>query len=328
MNWARAVRKLLDDASGDDPFSEHDAYQLLAAMLDDGIEALELGAALALLQARGVTLPQLLGSCRAMDERRFRLAAPSASSVRPVVFSSYAGTHEEPNLLPLLTLVLQRLGVPVLVHGSLNGGGRIATAHVLRELGVMPCVNLTQAQRALDEHKLAFVPTAVLAPGLADLLALKSRLGFDDFAQLLAKLLNPFDGEALLVVAAGLDGERNLMREFLRAYECNALLLEGTEGEAFANPRRRPQLEHISAGAVDVLFEAEAGPIRHLGALPSAGDAASTAHWIRRALDGGVPLPLPLVNELACCLYGSGYTDDLNQAKAIVAVETGSLVAA
>lgn len=326
MSWARAVRKLLDDASDVDPFSEHDAYQLLAAMLDDGIETLEQGAVLALLQARGVTLPQLLGFCRALSERRFRLAVPPAP-VRPVVFSSHAGTHDEPNLLPLLALVLQRLGVPVLLHGALNGGGRIATAHVLRELGVMPCAHLAQVQMALDERKLAFAPTAVLAPGLADLLALKSRLGFDDLAQLLAKLLNPFDGEALLVVAAGLDGERGLLREFLRAYDCNALLLDGTEGEAFANPRRRPELEYVRAGTADLLFEAEAGPIRHLGALPSGGDAASTARWIRRALDGEAPLPLPLVNQLACCLYGAGYTDDLNQAKAIVAVETGSLVA-
>jgi hypothetical protein len=41
-----------------------------------------------------------------------------------------------------------------------------------------------------------------------------------------------------------------------------------------------------------------------------------------------VPLPLPLVNQIACCLYGAGYTQDLNQAKAIAAVETGSLIAA
>lgn len=327
MSWARVVRKLVDCGSGAEEFSEHDAYQLLAAMLDDGIETLELGAVLALLQTRSVMLPQLLGFHGALSERRFRLVAPPGP-VRPVVFASHTGTHDEPNLLALLALVLQRLGVPVLVHGALNGGGRIATAHVLRELGVMPCANLAQVQARLDEHKLAFAPTAALAPGLAELLALKSRLGFDDLAQLLAKLLNPFDGEALLVLAAGTGAERDLLREFLQVREYHALLLEGTEGEAFANPRRRPELEYIRAGTADLLFEAEGGPFRNFAALPSPTDAASTAHWIRRALDGEAPLPLPLVNQIACCLYGAGYTDDLNQAKAIVAVETGSLVAA
>ena len=39
-------------------------------------------------------------------------------------------------------------------------------------------------------------------------------------------------------------------------------------------------------------------------------------------------VPLPLVNQLACCLFAAGYTNDMNQAKAIAAVETGSLAAA
>jgi hypothetical protein len=45
-------------------------------------------------------------------------------------------------------------------------------------------------------------------------------------------------------------------------------------------------------------------------------------------LRGEMPLPLPIVNQVACCLYGTGYTVDMNQAKAIAAVETGSLLAA
>jgi hypothetical protein len=47
---------------------------------------------------------------------------------------------------------------------------------------------------------------------------------------------------------------------------------------------------------------------------------------MRLALAGEAPIPHPLVNQLACCLYACGYTDDMNQAKAIAAVEAGSLV--
>jgi hypothetical protein len=38
-------------------------------------------------------------------------------------------------------------------------------------------------------------------------------------------------------------------------------------------------------------------------------------------LAGDVMLPSPIANQLACCLHASGYADDFNQAKAIVAVE-------
>ena len=326
MSWAKFAKKLVEGVPSNAALSERDAYLMLGAMLDGGMEALELGALLALFQMRGVTLSQLPGFFRALNERGLRLAMPPAP-VRPVVFASHAGTRDEPNLLPLLALALRRFGVPVLVHGALNGDGRVATAHVLRELGVMPCASLTQAETALDQHKLAFVPTAVLAPGMADLLALKSRLGFNDFAQLLTKLLNPFNGEALLAIAADSTEERRLLREFLCAGDFNALLLAGTEGEAFANPRCRPELEYIHAGTTELLFEAEAVPFQSPAVSPPPTDPASTARWIQRVLDGETPLPLPLVNQLACFLYGAGYTDDLNQAKAIVAVETGSLIA-
>jgi len=218
--------------------------------------------------------------------------------------------------------------VPVLVHGALDGGGGVAAAYVFRELGVLPCASLTLAQLRMDEAKLAFTPTAVLAPGLADLLALKGHLGFGDFAQSLARLLTPFDVEALHVVAANRVLSSGLLREFLAASGLRALLLDGTEGEAFADPLRRPRLEFVAAGESRMLFEAEAAAIRHPATFPQGVDAQDTAAWIRRAMAGDVPLPLPLVNQIACCLYGAGYTDDMNQAKAIVAVATGGLAAA
>jgi anthranilate phosphoribosyltransferase len=326
MSWIRAVKALASSGPEARELTQREAQQLFAAVFDGGVDALELGAVLTLLEVRGVTLGQLIGAHGALRERRYRLALRPAPP-RPVVLSSSCGTHDEPNLLPVLALMLQRLGVTVLMHGALNGGGRTTAAYVLRELGVMPCAHLAQVQERLDEQKFAFAPTAILAPALAELLALKGRLGFDRVAQLLARLLDPFDGEALLVVAARSD-ERGLLREFLKAGACDALLLEGTEGEAFAHPRRRPRLEHIRGGSAQVLFEAETGPIKNLPALPVGGDADGTARWIRRVLDGEAPLPLPLVNQIACCLYGAGYTEDLNQAKAIAAVETGSLAPA
>lgn len=197
-----------------------------------------------------------------------------------------------------------------------------------RELGVPPCATLGQARSRLEEDGLAFVPTAVLAPGLAGLMALRGRLGFGGFARMLARLLTPFETEALHVVAAGHAEDSALLREFLVVRCWSALLLEGAEGEGFADPQRRPCIEHFAMGERRVLFDAETATLKHPTTLPHAVDAQTTAAWIRRALTGEAPIPLPLVNQIACCLYGTGYADDLNQAKAIVAVETGGLAAA
>jgi anthranilate phosphoribosyltransferase len=115
------------------------------------------------------------------------------------------------------------------------------------------------------------------------------------------------------------------LREFFAATGESAILMRGTEGKAFANPRKRPRIEFHEAGKCTVLFEEE-----HMATSVETCsiDVKSTAAWIEKALKGAVPLPLPIVNQLACCLYASRYADDFNQAKAIVALEACGGVAA
>ncbi len=327
MSFAHYIKEIGRGEGSTGNLSEYDAHQLFGAILDGGVPELELGAILIALRVKSETLPELLGFSSAVSERLFRLRAPGGKA-KPVVLPTYNGARQQPNLLPLLALLLQRFGVPVLIHGPLNGSGRIATVYILRELGVMPCASLAQAQEALDNEGIAFVPTAVLAPGLADLLSLRARLGVRSSAHSLAKLIDPFYSESLRIVSVSHPPYLELMREFLLATGAHALLLRSTEGESFANPTRRPRLEYFRDAGAQVLFEAETGPVKSIPGLPAAIDAATTAAWIKGTLVGETPVPLPIVNQLACCLYGSGYTSDMNQAKAIVAVETGSLAAA
>jgi anthranilate phosphoribosyltransferase len=141
-------------------------------------------------------------------------------------------------------------------------------------------------------------------------------------------LIDPFQGEGVLVAAATHPDFIELMRNILLAQGRHAILLRGTEGEPFANPKRRPRLEYVRGSTSDVLFEAEHDSLRSLPNLPESTDAVTTARWIRRVLDHQLPLPKPIANQLACCLYASGYAEDFNQAKAIVAVESNGVSAA
>ena len=327
MSFARYIKQIAPGPSDVADLSERDAHQLFGAMLDGGVPELELGAILLALRAKPETLPELLGFHTALAERVFRLRVPD-SRFRPVVLPSYGGARDRPNLLPLLALRLQRFGVPVLMHGMLTGNGRVATVYILRELGIMPCANVAQAQDGLENEGIAFVPTALLAPGLAELLSLRARLGVRSTPHSVAKLIDPFGGQGLRVVSASHVPHLEKLREVLLATGAHALLLRGTEGEPFANPERRPALEYLNEGSSQVLFDAEMGPLKSMPSPPAGIDAVATAAWIRHALAGEASMPLPLVNQLACCLFAAGYTSDMNQAKAIVAVETGSLAAA
>lgn len=326
MNVSSCIKEIARSDGAHD-LAEQDAHDLFAAMLDGGIADLELGACLTALRMKTESTVELLGFYRAASERIYALRPPS-TGLRPLVFGSYNGARREANLLPLLVLLLQRIGVPVLLHGTLEGGGRIASVYILRELGVLPSGSLVQAQKSLDDELLAFVPTAVLCPGLANLLALRNRLGIRNPAHNLVSLLDPFEGAGLRVISAGESSYLAKIEAFLVATGFEALLLRSTEGEAFANPRQRPKILFYRHGEPTALFEEEMAPARTLPSEPASIEAAATAAWIRQALAGEVPVPHPLVNQLACCLYASGYTDDMNQAKAIAAVEAGGLIPA
>lgn len=325
MTFSHYIKEIGRGAQGSRDLEREEAEQLYAAMLDGGVPDLELGAIILGLRVKGESLSEMLGFLDAIDRRTQYLHTPAGRG-RPVVLPSYNGARKEANLTPLLALLLQRFGVPVLVHGLLEGYGRVTSGHIFRELGIMPLSSVNQAQSELDSKGLAFLPLSALNPGLHHLLALRARMGVRNSAHSLSKLLNPFRDEAVLVAPATHPDFIELMGKLLIERGNCGLLLRGTEGEPYANPKRRPRLELIQGGMASVLFEAERESLRAIPHLPESADAVCTANWIRRVLDKQIPLPLPIANQLACCLYASGHAEDFNQAKAIVAVEASGLL--
>ncbi|MDR3351419.1 MAG: DNA-binding protein YbiB [Zoogloeaceae bacterium] len=316
MNFAHYVREI---ARGNTLLSD-EAEKFYSAILDGGVPDLELGATLLALRMRGESAGELDGFLTAVEARACPLARPERE-IRPVVLPSYNGARKSANLTPLLALLLRRFGVPTLVHGLLESFGRVTSAHVFRELDIMPVSNAGDAQRQIDQQGLAFVPLPALAPGLASQLSLRARLGVRSCAHSLAKLFDPFRGEGILLAQATHPAFLEHMRNILMTRERRAILFRGTEGEPYANPLRRPALELIRDGGCRILFEAEHESIKSLPYLPESTDARTTAQWMRQVLEDNLPLPLPLAHQLACCLYASGVARDVNEAKALVAVE-------
>ena len=326
MDGPRLLREASECRQQAEGLPESDAHKLFAAMLDGGLPDLELGAALATLG----TLPgdplELLGFSRALHER-VRPIERAVSDIRPVVIPSYGSVRDQFNLVPLVAMLLARIGIPVVVHGTLEGAERISSAAVFRELGVMPCTSTAQIDAMLESQCLAFVPTGLLSPGLAKLIALRGRLGVRNVAHIVARLLDPFAGRGLRMTGATHPGLHQCMRDFFLASGDRALLLRATSAEPFANPRHRPTIELIESGGSRQLFAEEHSQVFEAVAPAKRPEARATAQYTRSVLEGQQPAPMPIVNQIACCLYGTGYASDFNQAKAIVAVETRAIAA-
>jgi anthranilate phosphoribosyltransferase len=265
----------------------------------------------------------MTGFMRALDAHAARLEKPQ-DGPRPVLLPAYHGTRRQSNLTALVALLLQRYKTPVLVHGpgrndtawpgdersagaAVNdmGTGHVTTAEVLWELGIEPAASLADAQARLRHDKIAYASSALLAPGLARLLASPVRDSRPTIAHSVALLIDPFAGDGYRVIGAASAAELAQMREFLLASRTDALLFVGTEGEPFADPRRPPRLEHVAAGTATPCADADAESIGRDPSLPAASDAATTAAWIANVLAGTEPVPPPIIMQLGCCLAGA-----------------------
>lgn len=323
MNYSSYFKLLASTLNQPQHLDEATSHMLYSALFDGGLPELETGAFIAYSQARPASLQEMLGLQRAVAERVTQLRLPQRD-LHPVLIPTYCGTVNYLNLTPLLALLLRRYEIPVLLHGTLEGHGGVATAYVLREINILPSGSAQHAQSSLDQHLLAFVPTAVLSPGLAQLLALRTRLGLSHQDYFPTSLIDPFAGQGIHL--SNVSDVTQSLREVYRTTGRSALLFRGTEGEPFVNPSRRSALEFVSNGENVILFDDEGGRGHVAPRMPRNINLSTTTAWIKQALAGEIAIPHPILNQLACCLFASGYTKDMHQAKAIAAMSAGGLV--
>jgi anthranilate phosphoribosyltransferase len=364
--------------------SPADMRSIFAAIIDGGASDIELGALIAMCASieshRNAEMFSeiLLGLSEAINERSMPIECEQYDYLN-VVIPNY-GDEIFGNAIPLIAIKLQRMGIRVLVHGALETPSGLANCGIFRELGVLPVTTRGQAERRLAEDGLALVPTSLISPGLAAMMALKARLGVSTPAHVLADMLMP-------VLMSAFSEPRHVLHvlnipAWLAALadtegvvlQTPVLLSQPVEGSGckFGSLDCRPQLKYrsgvdsqIETSARDVdgvdsvhsvhnaeeggwqtLFQEEMESHADVVSLSARNayntlktshtrwaaqevptDTRGLAAWTRQRLDAHAALPQPVVNQLACCLYGAGYAEDFNQAKAMAAVETGSLAA-
>ncbi|MCH9269481.1 DNA-binding protein YbiB [Pantoea ananatis] len=281
------------------------ALALYGAMLDGEVPDLEMGSILIALRIKGEGEAEMRGFYQAMQSRVMRLQAPSGRPM-PVVIPSYNGARRQGNLTPLLAQVLNRLGLPVLVHGVSDDATRVTSEAVFAALGIVPVTTAEQAQAKLDRGELAFITIDHLCPPMAKQLSLRWRMGVRNSAHTLAKLATPFgEREALRLSSVSHPEYVPRVATFFSAIDAPAILLNGTEGEVYANPQRCPAISYVGGAAQQAEVWVERQPEVAVP-LPADKSAAETARWTEEVLNHQRPLPEALRLQIACCLRASG----------------------
>jgi anthranilate phosphoribosyltransferase len=302
---ARFIKEIGRGKKGARSLSRDDARDLYAAMLDGRVSDLEMGGLMLAMRIKGESVDEIAGFLDA-GEASFEPLAVPAAAFAPIVIPSYNGSRQMPNLTPLLALLLARAGAPVLIHGVINDPGRVTTAEILHELQIAPAGSPTGAAALFAQGLPAFMPVDALAPRMAHLLSLRRVLGVRNSTHTLVKIMQPFDGAALRLVSYTHPEYLTMLSEyFSRAAPVgkgDAFLMRGTEGETVANAKRAQQIEWFHDHERTTLVQKQA-PVDEMPPLPVQSDAATTAAWIRAALEGREPVPAPIAEQVEHCLH-------------------------
>ncbi|MGF3808773.1 DNA-binding protein YbiB [Enterobacter mori] len=304
MDYRKIIKEVGRGKNHARDLDQETAQALYTHMLNGDVPELEMGGILIALRIKGEGEAEMRGFYDAMQAQTLRLTPPVAKPM-PIVIPSYNGARKQPNLTPLLAILLHKLGFPVVVHGVSEDPTRVLTETIFELLGIEPTLHAGQAQAKLDGHEPVYIPVRALCPPLEQQLGMRWRMGVRNSAHTLAKLATPFAEDAALRLSSVSHPEYiSRVGTFFAEIGGRALLMHGTEGEVYANPQRCPQIALIDAFGTRVVLER--GEENSDVILPLGKDPLTTARWIEQCLAGKVPVPHAIKLQMACCLLATG----------------------
>lgn len=292
MSISPYIKEIGRGKDGARSLTREQATDLFGQVLDGAVTDLEVGGFCLAMRIKGETPEEMAGFLDATHARLQRLPDNGATTV---VLPSYNGARKLPVLTPLLALLLAREGAAVLVHGTATEDRRVTSEAVFAALGQPARPSISP----LRQGECAFVPTDMLHTGLRRLLDVRRVVGLRNPAHSLVKLMNPCEGRALIVGSYTHPEYAVSMADTFALVGAHALLLRGTEGEPVADARRTPQMDAFRDGERHLLQPAQEGSLAALPELPKDISAAATAAYIRAVLDGRLPVPLPIAQQVA-----------------------------
>lgn len=299
---AKYIREIGRGAKAARSLTKQDTYDVFSAMVAGRVSDLELGALLLAWRIKGESVEELAGMLEAAHETCNPLMPSGDNHVLPVIIPSYNGARKQPNLVPLLAMLLVREGLPVLVHGTTTFSNRITTAMLFEALGLPVCSNMQEAESYLANQQLVFMPIGVLSPSLAAMLDKRNIIGLRNSAHTIVKMLQPIghhtEQEAIRLVNYTHPEYLHTLTDYFSKYPANVLIARGTEGEAVMDARRMVNVLRIADGQQSLMAEAEKGSVDTPVDFPSGLDVKATIDYIQDVLAGRREVPKPIAAQV------------------------------
>lgn len=305
---------------GGRPLASADAEALFETLLTGGLDDAQIGAVLALIQARGATSDELVGAARVMRHRVTRVpvtlrdgqvlidtcgtgGAPkvfNVSTVAAIVAAAAGGAPDHPTIL-------------VAKHGNRSRTGR-GSAEVLEKLGVNVHASPEAQGACLCGAGVCFCYAIMHHPAMRHAAGVRKSLGFRTIFNLLGPLTNPAGASRQLIGVYDATFAQRMAEALAALGADRAIVAHGMDG-----------LDELTTCAETLLMHVEAGRVtrehlspQDLGIEPSTHEALAVhsleeAAAIAEAVIKGVPGPhrdITLLNVGAAMLV-AGRADSL-----------------
>ncbi len=288
--------------------------ELFRAILSGEADPAQIGAALALIQSRGVTTDELIGAATVMREHV--APVPVAESLRPRLIDT-CGTGGAPktfNISTAAAIIAAAAGnaegerrLLVAKHGNRSRTGR-GSAEVLKQLGINIDATPEQQARCLEEAGICFCFAIHHHPAMRHAAGPRKALGFPTVFNLLGPLTNPAGARRQLLGVYDADRLEAVAHTLSALGTERAMVVRGDDGLDEITTTTTTTIAHVRNGEVQIeSFDPRSVGIERADLEDlQAGDLDEAAGVIRSILQG-VPGPkadIALLNAAAALVVG------------------------
>ncbi|MEH6454589.1 MAG: glycosyl transferase family protein, partial [Psychromonas sp.] len=217
------------------PLTQQEANDALTSYLNGDAELLQLAVLLMLQRVRCETAEEAAGYIEAL---RYKIPTQWSQLTVDVDWPCFAGKKRQPPWLLLAAKVLAQQGIRIFIHGhNAVDAIKFQVESACPTLNIPIVDSFEEAQLALSENSICYVPLSAYCPELIPLLALREQVGLRTPLNTVARSLNPSKATHAIHGVFHKSYEKLHAEAALLTNEVNMIAFKGEGGESEINPR-------------------------------------------------------------------------------------------
>lgn len=322
----KSLKQYLNTSIKERSLSSKESNESLTLLLSEKTSAIQKGAFLTALAARGETAEEVLAIAKALQKQM--IVVPQMSHALDIVGTGGDG-YDTINVSTLSVFVCAYLGVPVAKHGNRALSSKCGSFDLLETMGVSIPKNPKEATKFFNKNKIVFLFAPNFHPALKKLHPLRRELGIRTIFNFVGPILSPANTSHQIIGVSSSIMARKIGQVLIGLGRKRILVVHSRDG-----------LDEVSVSAqTDVYDYAKGRSMKHFIIKPSkyypidsvkGGTPKQNVKIFKDILGGkGTPAQnefVALNTALGLYAYGEVTSIEKGRTKALKAIESGNII--